>query len=444
MIHNQQQQQQQQTSKAMMSNNINKTKPAPSLTYATTTQEAIERYTFVPVFESTEDIQAPSSATDKSKLELTKPSKGQVPWCCIECDAETFGHKCTCCGRPRETGALRVFVGKLNREGSAEMTNAMLQTMLSNPSQDLSGPVLHIEPHTHASNGRGKGCTWIYVRSAKDVKTIVDAFHHRTFIAVHPTSGEVGFVPFPASCDEAEIESIFQHDHDNRQRFVHYLLHRGRVTAEIPESMQQDVFAKLNGSFVGKFPGKVYHNNNQQHQNSNNQDFVAPSYANPMKPAIDASHTQQMMHYVNHQAPAYNAQMANMMMANIPQGFQQQILPPPPPPFPMNNNNSNMNNMNNNNNNAASVALSPKPYQAPTGVSPMTPLPPTNLPPRPELATSSWYQEDSDNEDNHFGTSSDDELQQQQSSATSTPTNQQKTTCKQACNRGRRYMWNPY
>lgn len=127
--------------------------------------------------------------------------------------------------------------------------NEQQQTALQASSEfrqsTLSGPVYHIESHTHATTGRGKGCAWVYVRSVEDIQTIVDALNNRTFCCVNPESGEVGFIPFPAQVPDDEIERVFQFDHDHRQRSVHYLLHRGRVTAEMPQSMKKDVIAKL-------------------------------------------------------------------------------------------------------------------------------------------------------------------------------------------------------
>ena len=162
-------------------------------------------------------------------------TRGQVPWRCSNCGASAFGHKCTACSRNRDASALRVFVGQLCREGSAEVTRAMVMSLCP----ALRAPPLHIEPHTHASNGRGKGCCWVYVDSVHDLEHVVERLHKRTYVAVDSASGAVGFRAFagPFMVSDEEIHDAFVADMASLAPDVQQLLHRSTVTAEVPTSL---------------------------------------------------------------------------------------------------------------------------------------------------------------------------------------------------------------
>ena len=140
------------------------------------------------------------------------------------------------------------------------------------------------------------------------------------------------------------------------------------------------------------------------------------------------SHTQQMINNFSNNQKAASALVDAAIARNvIPAGFQHQItmeVPLPPP----------------------------KPYNAPSYLSnhqqnQQQQQQAVVEPPRPELATASWFYEDAeDNEDNDFGQgdcddNNNEQLEEEQVEVVAPPT--PKTTCKCVLNNGR-YMWNPY
>ena len=230
--------------------------------------------TFVPVFETVESIEPKSNES----------LRGQVPWKCAFCHNHSFGHHCQGCVRHRDAAALRIFVGQLCKEGTQDVVSKMVEVLCP----DLSAPAIFVEPHTDANTGRGKGCAWIYVHTLEDIPYVVKCLNKRTFVTVDENSGNVGFVAFPSSFSNSEIEEAFQIDHDAQTPELQSLFLFTCIAAQVPKAFHSW--------------GLLKNHNNNNNMNMNNKKFVPRN--------------QQYIPRVQQQQ----------------QQQQQQVLPPPPPP----------------------------------------------------------------------------------------------------------------
>jgi hypothetical protein len=234
--------------------------------------------TFVPVYASTNEIEP----------RVNEPAKGQVPWKCAHCGAHSFGHHCMGCVRHRDQAALRVFIGQLCKENAPGVVEKMVEVLLP----ELSQPHLYIEQHTDARSGHGKGCVWLYVHCVQDIVYAVKALNKRTFLTVEENSGNVGFVAFPASFTNQEIEQAFQLDHEAQDDHIKSLFMFTVISAQVPKNLQ---------GMIAAFTGRAQHQHQQQYNNgmmmrSNQQQQFAPRQ-------------QQQQQFVAPSLPTYGASL---------------------------------------------------------------------------------------------------------------------------------------
>jgi len=107
-------------------------------------------------------------------------------WRCLNCGFLTSGPRaCGTCQAPINVASCRVFLGQLRKDLTAELTSYMLRSVLPGLN------VLHVESHTNPTDGRGKGCAWVYVDSVADAVSLTK-LHKRVFADVD-TEGFEGF-----------------------------------------------------------------------------------------------------------------------------------------------------------------------------------------------------------------------------------------------------------
>ena len=224
--------------------------------------QVIQGPTFIPVFNSVKDILPHHNA----------PAKGQVPWSCSNCNnSRAFGHKCQTCHKSRDISALRVFMGQLTKEGDVQLIIKMLEVLC--PEVDQATSLLHIEPHTHANTGRGKGCAWVYVSSFDQVLYIVGRLHKRTYPTVNAETGEVGFVAFPDSYTNEQIKDAFDNDVTFLSESVIPLFHRSPITAEVPLSLQRSLPQQQGNNNNANATTTARRQQQQQQQQTHRQQF---------------------------------------------------------------------------------------------------------------------------------------------------------------------------
>jgi hypothetical protein len=99
-------------------------------------------------------------------------------WRCLACGSLTYGPRsCATCRAPINGSSCRVFLGQLRKDLTAELTAYLLRSVLP----DVE--ILHIESHTNPSDGRGRGCAWVYVDSVAAALRVTEV-HKRLFIDV--------------------------------------------------------------------------------------------------------------------------------------------------------------------------------------------------------------------------------------------------------------------
>jgi len=109
---------------------------------------------------------------------------GSFHWRCVACDGLNYAARsCGYCRSPLAQSACRVFLGQLRKEA----TVALVQDMIMRLTPGVT--VLHIESHTNATDGRGKGCAWVYVDNAEQAWALT-SMHKRVFVDVDENGGE--------------------------------------------------------------------------------------------------------------------------------------------------------------------------------------------------------------------------------------------------------------
>ena len=218
--------------------------------------------TFVPVFETTESIEP----------KCNESLRGQVPWKCAFCHSHSFGHHCMGCSRHRDAAALRIFVGQLCKEGTQQVVQKMVEVLCPK----LTAPCIFVEPHTDANTGRGKGCAWIYVHALEDIPYVVKSLNKRTFVTVDENSGNVGFVAFPTSFSNHEIEEAFQIDHDAQTEELQALFLYTCIAAQVPKAFHSWGLLGKSSTTSGN-KNHMNNNNGRQHQHQQRQHQHATS-----------------------------------------------------------------------------------------------------------------------------------------------------------------------
>ena len=327
--------------------------------------QVIQGPTFIPVFNSVKDILPHHNA----------PAKGQVPWSCSNCNnSRAFGHKCQTCHKSRDISALRVFMGQLTKEGDVQLIIKMLEVLC--PEIDQATSLLHIEPHTHANTGRGKGCAWVYVSTFDQVLYIVGRLHKRTYPTVNAETGEVGFVAFPDSYTNEQIKDAFDNDVTFLSESVIPLFHRSPITAEVPLSLQRSLPQQQGNNNNANATTTARRQQQQQQQQTHRQQFNNNNMNNnnrvitttPTVPMMMPQQQQNVSVTVGQQQPrsttntvannntnmkvvAYNGPSSSSSSSNKAVMMQQQQQHQQVQQQQENNTNENNNNANNNNNN---------------------------------------------------------------------------------------------
>lgn len=106
--------------------------------------------------------------------------RGTLRWTCGACRTNNNIASATCrrCGKVNATceNIRRVFFGQLRKDLTVECVQWMLAMLAP------TVPVYHIENHT-SKEGRGKGCAWIYITSAKAEEQLLK-LNRRVFLDV--------------------------------------------------------------------------------------------------------------------------------------------------------------------------------------------------------------------------------------------------------------------
>ncbi|RNF09309.1 hypothetical protein TraAM80_02256 [Trypanosoma rangeli] len=100
------------------------------------------------------------------------------------------GNKQGVTGAPKKT--IRLFFGQQRRDNHPSSLRHLLNFLVP----DVLIP--QMEAHTNALNGRGKGCTWVFVTSQEDAKRLMQ-FNKLIFLDVNAAGSEVYLVAPPRS-----------------------------------------------------------------------------------------------------------------------------------------------------------------------------------------------------------------------------------------------------
>jgi hypothetical protein len=100
---------------------------------------------------------------------------------------------CGRCGAEVKKSLLSLFFGQLRRDNTDHFPRFVISTLFPGMSVPL------IEPHT-SPEGRGKGCSWVFVSSESDAQSLVQ-WNRRLFMDVDDRGEEVVYIASPHEID---------------------------------------------------------------------------------------------------------------------------------------------------------------------------------------------------------------------------------------------------
>lgn len=142
----------------------------------------------------------------------------------------------------------RIFLGQLRREATVPFLKWIFEEILEEPSA-----LMMVENHRHKMTGRGKGCSWVYLRTESACHKLL-TYHRRIF---YDTFGgiEGAWIVHPSQVESLAVETAYRGYSLNRPRH----LPRNAIVTELPAATMPMILSYPSPQVHSQLPPSVVH-----------------------------------------------------------------------------------------------------------------------------------------------------------------------------------------